>query len=603
MANMLTAMDVFPTAAERINVLEAGRRAKQQTEYENAILKLLRPEIQTVGVPAQYAPNPVYMTPGEIESVVGPEAEAKARANAIGTWQPDKSDYYHSAMQDLFRELAVPKEDVAAEREKLMAGVSPEMQRQMIMTSPATTRQEAVPFQPQNYAEAMAMQQHAAQTMQQYVPYLNQAVNMENGNTIRDAVAEQLAMSGNPILARSAEVIKKADFRSPGEVAMTGEDLKSLKPEELKGLGLTPSMVEQAGSRDVYKFKGRVGSMRPVDVKVHDEKKTAEKDITTTVPATPTALQAILDDPNTSERVKADVRQWLPVVRKPTERKLDITKTVRDGEVVGFKATFEPAPQKISVSTGVGGGTDARSIADAIKRGEQPPILTGMSRHIADQVRSLLAKEGFQLAKAEMDWKATQKHLSTLNGPQQERLAQAITFTRDSLPIIEDLAAKWKAGRYPLLNKANLIAAKNGVYGKEAASLATQLDGQINDLVSELATVYKGGNSSTDKSLELAAKNLKSDWSETTIKDNIALIRKNLTIRENSMASSGVHGIGESLYSPKTRVEESNAQEQADKSKVLDLISQAKQLFPKDKSRAQRWVRQKAKDMYGLNLQ
>jgi hypothetical protein len=187
--------------------------------------------------------------------------------------------------------------------------------------------------------------------------------------------------------------------------------------------------------------------------------------------------------------------------------------------------------------------SDAKDIADAIQNGEQPPTLQGLYRN-AGPVRAELARRGVPLAQMESDWKATQKHIATLNGAQQERLRQAISFTSDSLNVIDGLYDEWKkAGAtsgFKIFNKASLAAAKQ--LPGEAGSAATRLDAQINDLTSELGTVYKGGNGSTDESLKLAAGNLSGDWNETTFKAALKQIRTNLGIRSNSIKNSQVAG-------------------------------------------------------------
>jgi hypothetical protein len=62
-----------------------------------------------------------------------------------------------------------------------------------------------------------------------------------------------------------------------------------------------------------------------------------------------------------------------------------------------------------------------KTLPNAIISGEQPPTLTGLYRNAAP-VRAELARQHFNLQQAESDWKAVQKHLTTLNGAQQERL-------------------------------------------------------------------------------------------------------------------------------------------------------------------------------------
>jgi hypothetical protein len=163
---------------------------------------------------------------------------------------------------------------------------------------------------------------------------------------------------------------------------------------------------------------------------------------------------------------------------------------------------------------------------------------------VAPQVRAYLADKGFDLTTAEQDYNATKKYLGSLNSTQQVRLRQATTFAYDSLDIIEKLGKEWDAGRFAPLNWVNLQAAKTGVYGKEAAKISTKLDAQIADLTSELGTVYKGGNSSTDESLKLAAQNLKSQWDYDVLVSNIDQIRANLKIRQNSMKFGGATRMG-----------------------------------------------------------
>ena len=208
-----------------------------------------------------------------------------------------------------------------------------------------------------------------------------------------------------------------------------------------------------------------------------------------------------------------------------------------------------------------------KKIGDAIIRGDQPPTISGFGMaKLAAPLKAYLADQGFDLATAEADWTAVKKHMGTLNSTQQLRLGQAINFTKESLPIIRNLAKEWKTiqksdGTFVPLNNMELKLASNGAYGKKASSIATRLDAQISDLTSELGTVYKGGNSSTDESLKLAALNLKGKWDETVINDNINQIEKNLDIRSRSMKATGTAGLSAgSVYNkgtgtPKSRSE------------------------------------------------
>ncbi len=192
---------------------------------------------------------------------------------------------------------------------------------------------------------------------------------------------------------------------------------------------------------------------------------------------------------------------------------------------------------------------DVDAIAQAIISGDQPPTLQGLYRY-GKAVRGKLAKEDYPLAQAQIDWQATTKLIQTLNGPQQTRLRQAAQFSHDSLDIVQELSDKWKAGNYPIINKARLVAATNGALGPEAQNIATQLLAQINDLTSEFAVIYQGGNTPTDHALQLAAKNLSADFPEGVMDNMIQLSKKNIQIRLNSIKQTGVSGVGESRYAP-----------------------------------------------------
>jgi hypothetical protein len=219
------------------------------------------------------------------------------------------------------------------------------------------------------------------------------------------------------------------------------------------------------------------------------------------------------------------------------KRKVDIAKNTTAARVEITQGVQDKAAAKVDKV--------AMKIGDAIMEGKQPPVVAGFGMaKVAPQVRAYLADKGFDLTTAEQDYNATKKYLGSLNSTQQVRLRQATTFAYDSLDIIEKLGKEWDAGRFAPLNWVNLQAAKTGVYGKEAAKISTKLDAQIADLTSELGTVYKGGNSSTDESLKLAAQNLKSQWDYDVLVSNIDQIRANLKIRQNSMKFGGATRMG-----------------------------------------------------------
>jgi hypothetical protein len=157
-------------------------------------------------------------------------------------------------------------------------------------------------------------------------------------------------------------------------------------------------------------------------------------------------------------------------------------------------------------------------------------------------------QKGFDLTKATHRLEGAQKkYFATLNGPQHAAAAaRGVVHARVAAGRFVTLAARVgrrrgfvKGGKLVPLNDVELKLAASGAYGEKAASVATRLQGQINDVVSELATVYKGGNSSTDEGLKLAASNLKAGWSRKVLLDNLDQVDQNLRYRENAIKLNG----------------------------------------------------------------
>lgn len=194
---------------------------------------------------------------------------------------------------------------------------------------------------------------------------------------------------------------------------------------------------------------------------------------------------------------------------------------------------------------------DVKDAVAGMMEGTIPPMLPGRASKEYLATLAEAKRQGYDLQAAVTDWNATQKHIATMNGAQQLRLNQSINALPELLDTVDDLASKWKGGRFPTLNKANLALAKGGAYGDEVATIARQLDSQIADVTADLGSVYMGGNSPTDHALELAGKSLAGEWSEKVLRDMVALARKNVTIRRNSINNTGVQGVGsENPYVP-----------------------------------------------------
>jgi hypothetical protein len=198
-------------------------------------------------------------------------------------------------------------------------------------------------------------------------------------------------------------------------------------------------------------------------------------------------------------------------------------------------ATSEPA--RSSSSSGLS------DITEGIMSGKIPPDMKGMYR-AGPIIRAELAKRGFDLARAQSDWNATQRHIASMNGTKIAGLMSSANTAQESLGNIEKLYNEWvqigPASGLRIFNRAGLRAARN-LPGR-AGAVAQALEMNIADLTAELGNVYMGGNSPTDQALKLASHNLAADWNEEQFREAIKQARQNIGYRINSIRSSPVIG-------------------------------------------------------------
>lgn len=198
--------------------------------------------------------------------------------------------------------------------------------------------------------------------------------------------------------------------------------------------------------------------------------------------------------------------------------------------------------------------SDIQSIAQGIEQGQQPPVLTGLYGK-SSAVRAQLQRDGFDLAKATLDWQAVLKYTAATNSTAQVRMKQAEASVEQSLPNLQTLVDKLNSDGaitgFKFVNKASLAAAANGTYGKQAADDAQAVIGQIALITDELGQTFMGGNSPTDAAFSLAKGVLASNFTADQFKTQIDLIKQNLQYRKNSWANIGATSVagGTNTYS------------------------------------------------------
>ncbi len=243
------------------------------------------------------------------------------------------------------------------------------------------------------------------------------------------------------------------------------------------------------------------------------------------------------------EQTTSDGSRWFKsnayakMVRLPGKDPNQILVEKAAAKGIKFANPSQPTDEELqSAKTALGGTSeeDAQAIADGVQQGNVPPTLQGLYR-MRGRVGSILQQRGYNLTNAALDYNAAQRNIASQNSPTFLKQRASLDFTESALNKVDELADQWKAGGFKLLNHARLIAAQNGALGPEAAKIATQLSGQINDMVASTSQVYMGGGTPTDQAMKIASSNLSGDWSEPVLHAMTQQLRDNIQIRRNSL--------------------------------------------------------------------
>jgi hypothetical protein len=189
----------------------------------------------------------------------------------------------------------------------------------------------------------------------------------------------------------------------------------------------------------------------------------------------------------------------------------------------------------------------ADDIADAIKSGDQPPVLTGLYG-VSPLVRSKLAEDGFDLSKAQIQWDAAKKQVTSLNGPQQVRFVGLANSVVNTIDEVNDLAQQMQNGGIPLFNKAKLTAYIQAEGNSENGQLATRYLTAVNTLKEEFANLANGGYAPTEPAWKLADQQINGDYGVKQL--GAALTEAQRLIKYRLNAIPGMSSVGPGAANP-----------------------------------------------------
>jgi type II secretory pathway pseudopilin PulG len=189
----------------------------------------------------------------------------------------------------------------------------------------------------------------------------------------------------------------------------------------------------------------------------------------------------------------------------------------------------------------------ADDIADAIKSGDQPPVLTGLYG-VSPLVRSALSKDGFDLSKAQLEWDAAKKQVQSLNGPQQTRFVGLANSVVNTIDEVKDLSEQMQNSGVPLLNKAKMAAYINAEGNSDNGQLATRYMTAVNTLKEEFAGLAQGGYAPTESAWKLADQQINGNYGVKQLGASLTEVQRLIKYRLNAIP--GMSSVGPGAANP-----------------------------------------------------
>jgi hypothetical protein len=191
-----------------------------------------------------------------------------------------------------------------------------------------------------------------------------------------------------------------------------------------------------------------------------------------------------------------------------------------------------------------GKGPEAvNAIADGIKSGNQPPVLTGLYG-MSGPVRAKLQEDGFDLSKAQIEWQRAQKQVATLNGPQMTRFVGLASSVQNTIDEVNGLAKEMDLGGIPAKNAFELKAFMNVEGNSKNGQLAARYIAAVNTLKEEFANLANGGYAPTEPAWALANQQIDGNFGVKQLGASLGEIRRLINYRIQGVPGLSTLGAG-----------------------------------------------------------
>jgi Chaperone of endosialidase len=185
----------------------------------------------------------------------------------------------------------------------------------------------------------------------------------------------------------------------------------------------------------------------------------------------------------------------------------------------------------------------ARNIANGIKSGRQPPTMIGLYGQ-SGAVRSALEEDGFDLAKAQLQYKQAEKQVATLNGPQMVRFVGLAHSVDSTIDEVRQLSKAMANSGIPKLNAAKLALYMQAEGNSANGQLAARYVGAVNTLKEEFANLANGGYAPTDAAWDLANRQINADYGDKQLGASLDEVQRLIRYRVSAMPGLSTMGPG-----------------------------------------------------------
>jgi hypothetical protein len=182
-------------------------------------------------------------------------------------------------------------------------------------------------------------------------------------------------------------------------------------------------------------------------------------------------------------------------------------------------------------------------LSEAIKKGDQPPVLTGLYG-LSGPIRQRLEKDGFDLSKAQLEWQRAQKQITSLNGPQQVRFVGLASSVVNTIDEVRDLSEQMKLSGVPIANRAEMATYAQTQGNTANGQLTARYIAAVNTLKEEFANLANGGYAPTEAAWALANGQINGDYGVKQLGASLDEVQRLINYRLKAMPGLSTMGPG-----------------------------------------------------------